>query len=341
MTTLVFVVAFVIVALLVYMARYSGRLRVEERRVIAAPLDEVYAKVADFRSWGDWSPWLEHEPDAQVTLSGIPDGKGGGYAWSGRRIGTAEVVHRGLVPLQRIEQRIRSLHPFGFKGRGYWKFAECGGKTEVTWGMRGRVGFSLRAFAQTVQGMIALDYRFGLDRLARLVESPDGEAAAKHYSLDYLGLRDISPVRYVYRTYSGPLGGIGDAMHEGFAALRKELADSGSQASGEPVAVYVKTNIKLRTTVCHMGIPVGDADFDRMPVRDIPSHRAYVVRLTGTYAALEVAWYQAMQRLRMENLVPDQRIPPFERYLNDPDEVTERQRVTELNIPVREGRKSK
>lgn len=335
MTTLFFVVAFIVVVLFVYMARYSGRLRVEEKRLIAAPIDQVYARVADFRNWPEWSPWLEHEPDAEIKFSGVPDGKGGSFGWEGSRAGGGRVEHRRLVPREQIEQYVDSVHPFRFKGRSYWKFAERDGKTEVTWGMRGRVGFSFRAFSQTVQGVIALDYRFGLDRLARLVEPADGESASKHYLLDYLGVRDIKPTRYVYRTYEGPLSNIGRALQAGIAELRSELAKSGVQSTGLPMAVYVKTNIKLRTVVCHMGIPVGDGDVGDMPIREMPPHRAYAVRLTGTYTALEIAWYQAMQRVRMENLQPDQRIPPFERYLNDPESVPEQQRVTELFIPVR------
>jgi hypothetical protein len=333
MTTLVFVLAFIIVALFVYMARYSGRLRVEQKRLIAAPLAEVYAKVADFRAWGEWSPWLEHEPAVPVSISGVPDGKGGCYAWDSARIGSGEIEHREMVAGQRIEQRIRAVQPFRFHGKATWKFVERDGQTEVTWAFRGRVGFSLRAFAQTVQGMIALDYRYGLDKLARLLE-PSGDAA-QHYAIEYVGQRDVAATRYVYRTYSGPLKGIGKAMREGFAALSSELAAAGGQAAGEPIAVYVKTNIKLRTTVCHMGIPIADADFDRLPVRDMPAHCAYVVRLTGTYEALEIAWYEAMQRVRIENFQPEQRIPPFERYLNDPSSVPEQAWVTELHIPLR------
>lgn len=335
-TSLVFAIAFIIVALLVYMARYSARLRVEERRLIEVPAAEVYAKVADFRAWKEWSPWLEHEPDAQLMLSGVADGKGGILAWNGRRIGEGEFRHREMVPAERIEQTICSSRPFKFRGRSYWKFVERDGKTEVTWGMRGRVGFSLRAFAQTVQGMIALDYRFGLDKLARLLEPADGISATKHYSLEYLGIREVRPTRCIYSVYEGSLKGIGKALRAGFSELRHELESLGMQATGEPIAAYIKTNIKLRTTVCHMCIPVAKADFDRMPVRDIPAHRAYVVRLTGTYSASEIAWYEAMQRVRMENLQPDQRIPPFERYLNDPDTVPEQGLITELHVPVRE-----
>jgi hypothetical protein len=331
MAALVFVVAFCMVAVLVYMARYSGRLHVTQTRIIDAAVDDVYSRVADLRQWHEWNPWLAHEPDARATLEGTVDGEGGRCVWQGARIGSGMVEHLRLQRGLRIEQRMHFQQPFRVRGRGLWQFTDRAGKTEVTWSMTGRVAFPLRAFAATVQGMIALDHRYGLDRLAALVEP----AEASRYSLTYLGVRAIPAGRYVYRTYDGPLKGLGAALRAGFRDLRLELAGAGMQASGAAIAIYVRTNIKLRTTLCHMAIPCPGGDPGRLPVRDLQAHDAYVVRLQGSHAALEVAWYQAMQRMRIEGIQPDQRIPPFERYASDPGTVSENDQFTELNIPVR------
>jgi effector-binding domain-containing protein len=332
MSTLIFVVAFCIVAIFVYMARFSGRLRVTRTRIIDAPLAEVYARVADFGQWQEWNPWLEHEPEAAVNLSGPTGQKGSACSWDSPRIGEGMIENTGMVAGQRIEQRMRFRNPFRFRGRGLWLFADRSGKTEVTWSMKGRVAFSLRAFAQTVRGMIELDYRYGLDRLARLVEPAD----ASRYSIAYTGVRDIPISRYGYRTYQGSLKGLAAAMREGFAELRQQCASQGVSPAGDPIAVYVRTNIKLQTTVCRIGMPVGDTAIDGLTVGEMPPHCAYVVRLQGSYAAMEVAWYHAMQRMRIENIQPDQRIPPFERYLNDPQTTPENDYLTELHIPVRQ-----
>jgi len=333
MSTLLFVGAFCVVALFVYMARYSGRLRVAQTRIIDAPIGEVFARVSDLARWCEWNPWLEHEADAPVTLSGRTDGAGGSYSWQGVRAGAGTIEHRSLLASQSIEQRLRFRNPFRFHGRGSWKFSERQGKTEVTWGLRGRVAFPMRAFAQTVQGTVGLDFRYGLDRLARLVEPAD----APRYSIAYLGVRDVAATRYASITHRGPLAGLAEAMRKGFAALRQSLASQGVPSAGEAIAVYVNTNIKLRTTVCHLGIPLGDAEAGGVQVRDLPAHRAYVVRLQGSYAGLEVAWYQAMQRMRIENIEPDLRLTPFERYVTDPASGRANDNVTELHVPVRQS----
>jgi len=333
MTALVFVAAFCVVAVLVYMARYSGRLRVSHTRDIDAPMAAVYGRVIDLRRWPDWSPWLEQATDASTTFSMSTDAAGSSYAWSHAGAPAGEIEHLRIRELGRIEQRLRFRQPFPFRGRGSWQFTDHAGKTRVTWSMRGRVAFSMRAFAATVQGAIALDFRYGLDRLAGLVEGDD----APRYAITYRGLRDIAAIRYACIEHTGAIQDLGEAMRGAVVGLREKLAHQGVAAAGEPIAVYVKTHIKQRTTVCRLGIPVEVAEVEGLAVASLPAHRAFVARLTGSHSHLEVAWYLAMQRLRAEDLEPDLRITPFERYLNDPDLERGNDNVTELHIAVRQA----
>ena len=107
-------------------------------------------------------------------------------------------------------------------------------------------------------------------------------------------------------------------------------------AAGEPIGVYVKTNVKRRTTTCRVGIPVGDAEVEGLAVANLPAHRAYVARLTGSRAHLELAWYLAMQRISAEGLQPNLQIPPFERLVHVAPRANDNDNLTELHIPVRQ-----
>ena len=106
-------------------------------------------------------------------------------------------------------------------------------------------------------------------------------------------------------------------------------------AAGAPIVLFFKTNIKLRTTVCHIGIPVEHPEgVASLPVREMAAHSAYVVRLQGSDAALEIAWYLAMQRLAAEKMQPDQRLPPLESHLVNSEGTPENDRVIELQLPI-------
>jgi hypothetical protein len=329
-TTLFFVAAFCIVAVFVYMGRYSGRVRVVQRRVINAPIEQVYVQVSGFEHWQDWCPWLEGVSDSARSLSGVCNAKGGALRWHTEKASEGEVEHRLLVEDKRIEQHVRLKHPFSVGGRAIWTFTECDGKTEVTWSMQGRVAFSMRAFAATVNGALALDIRYGLDRLASLLEPAD----APRYAITYEGAQEVAPCRYVYRTYSGAISRLSGEMPALLSSLKLQLGDIGVVPQGAPLAVYVKTNIKLRTTVCYLGYPIGDAEVGDLSVRELPAHRAFVVRLRGDYGVLELAWYLAMQRMTVEGLRADQRIAPFERYHVDAAAAIQNDYLTELHIAL-------
>ena len=190
----------------------------------------------------------------------------------------------------------------------------------------------MRAFAATVKGSLTLDCRFGLDQIASLLEP----ANAPRYAIVHLGVRELAASRYVYRHYQGSINGLPQAVHDVTAELRQELTANGLLPAGAPRAIYFKTNIKLRTTSCHIAIPVATPDdFNALPVRELAAHRAYVVQLKGDRAALEIAWFYAMQHMVAEKIQPDQRLPPFESYLGEEGDAAGSEQLTELYLPVR------
>lgn len=331
---LVYAVGFCIVAVLVYMGRYSGRLRVTQTRVIDAPLAQIEARVIDLRRWPEWSPWLHHPLDAQIAYAHAATNAGnrpGSCAWSRDGIEIGWIENLGVGAGASIEQRVRLKRPFPFRGRASWRFAEVDGKTHVTWSLRGRVAFAMRAFAGTVQGSVALDFRHGLDRLASLVEPP----SAPRYAVTYPGVREVAALRYAYVVHEGPIQDLGEAIDRCVSQVRAHLAARGVPAAEDGVGVYIKTDIKRRTTTCRFGVPIGVAEVDGLDVASQPARRAFTARLQGSRAQLEVAWYLAMQRLGAEGFQPDLRVAPFERYLDRANAPDDNDMVTELHIAIR------
>ncbi len=102
MSPLLFALAFAIVALLVYMGRYSGRVRVEESRLIHVAPEVAYQRVADLNQWQAWNPWLEHAPGACTEVDGIA------LAWDVAQVGRGEVRQTGQTPSRALRQQLLS-----------------------------------------------------------------------------------------------------------------------------------------------------------------------------------------------------------------------------------------
>jgi len=303
MSPLFFALALFLVVLFVYMGRYSGRVRAEASRFIAAPPDVVQARVADLAQWQAWNPWLEHARDARATVDGDT------LAWDVPHVGRGRVTARG--PLR---QKLAFALPFKFQGRSDWRFEPALGGTQVSWRFKGRVAFTLRAFAATVQGATALDLRFGLDRLAAALQGD-----ARPYTLDYTGVHDQPARMLAQQPFRVGLDALATELPLRITAVRALLDGAGLPADGTAVVLYLKTQLKQRIVDGQVGVSLpGDAVTPPgLSARELPAHRAYVLRFDGPPESLELAWYQAMQRLRVEQLQPHPQLPPHALYVGE------------------------
>jgi hypothetical protein len=319
MSPLFFALALLIVVLLVYMGRYSGRVRAEESRFIRVTPEVAYQHVADLAQWQAWNPWLEHARGARAEVDGIA------LAWDVPQVGRGSVRQTGQTPSRALRQRLKFDLPFAFSGRSDWRFEPAPGGTRVTWRFKGRVAFTLRAFAATVQGATALDLRFGLDRLAALLEG--GEPP---YTLDYAGVHEQPALHLVQALHKGSLDRLAAELPPRIAEIRAQL-----HAPGPAIVHYLKTHLKLRTVDCRIGfeVPADATAPEDLKRYEQPGHSAYVLRFDGPPEALELAWYQAMQRLRVEQLQPHPQLPPSAVYLDE--SAPGKRGVVELHLPLK------
>ena len=319
---------FCAVAVLVYMLRWSGRVRARQSRLVAAPVADVRARVVDFRRWRDWNPWCEDDAAGGVTCSAVSDDVGSACSWSRPGDTVATIEHRRIDD-RGLTQRMRFREPFPFRARGTWSFLPSGDGTLVTWSVRGRVAFPLRAFAATVQGALAFDLRYGLDRLAALFDG-DGHP---NLAPAYAGVLEMPALRYAYRVVEAGLDRVAQAVDEAAAEVAAELDRAGVASSGERLAVYLKTDARRRTTQCRAAVAVTVDACAELPVAEMPVHRAFVARVGAGGTSRELAWYLAMRRMRADGLEPDLALPPFERRV--PGQAAHDDPCIELCIPVR------
>lgn len=324
MSPLLFALAFAIVALGVYMGRYSGRVRAEASRFIAAPPEAVYAGVADLQRWHSWNPWLEHARHVRPEVDGLT------LTWDVPEVGRGSVRQVAQRPGSALRQQFDFALPFACRGRSDWQFEPAPGGTRVTWRFKGRVSFTLRAFAATVQGATGLDLRFGLDRLAAALEG-----LAPAYTLDYAGVQDQPATSFAQLFHRGPLDRLAADLPGRIDEARRRLAAAGHAADGVAVVHYLKTQLKLRIVDCRVGfaLPSTAQVPDGLTRHEQPAHQAYVLHFDGPPEALELAWYQAMQRLRVEQRQPHPQLPPCAVYVGATTPAT-RGRVT-LLLPLR------
>ena len=68
---------------------------------------------------------------------------------------------------------------------------------------------------------------------------------------------------------------------------------------------------------------------------EFPALEVHTVRHTGSYKHLGNAWTTAQMMLRNKEFKHNKSIDTFELYLNDPEQTTEQELVTDICFPVK------
>ncbi len=156
------------------------RLQVERSAGIAAAPEQVYAYVAGFARFNDWSPWAGLDPQAQFILSGPAAGPGARLEWKSKvpevGSGSQEVV--AADPPREVV--IRQVFDGQDEARSTMRLEAVGPGTRITWRLDMDLGMNPvnRWIGFVVADSVGADYARGLERLKSLAEAEAAAAAA-------------------------------------------------------------------------------------------------------------------------------------------------------------------
>jgi DNA gyrase inhibitor GyrI len=333
MTTALIIITTIVALPLLYLASLNGDFSVRRSLEMEVNRKTVFDRVRNLKSWKAWSPWLIHEPETQLAYSDTPDQEGGWYSWDGKTIGAGKITHERFTGEEKIEQRIEFIRPFKSVSNVWWEFeALDSGKTLVHWNMTGTMPFLLRFMAKKIPAFVQKDYDTGLYMLRGLL-TPD----ADHPKITFDGPAEIDGQTALAIHFEGDLEPLKKAMMEGFPRLGHYVDEKGLTATGYPLTIYHKVDLKTMHFNCDMAIPVPiGTTSSEFEVKSYPGGRYYKATLQGSYEFLELAWYQAFSHLQMQKIKPESKRPSLEVYENDPASVNHSNEIiTSIYIPIR------
>ena len=167
------VVVLLIVALVVFIMTRPSQFHIERSTTIAAPPEVVYAKIADFHQWEEWSPWEHLDPNMKRTHSGAENGKGAAYAWEGdKNVGVGRMEITDVAPPSKVTIKLDFLKPFEGHNVAEFTLEPKGDATNVTWSMDGPMPFVSKVMCLffNMDKMIGTDFEAGLANLKVLAE---------------------------------------------------------------------------------------------------------------------------------------------------------------------------
>lgn len=322
-----------IIGFSIYIAVQPNSFEVTRSRNIEAPKEVLYDKIIDFKTWEQWSSWVEADPAMVLTIPEKHQGVGGSYSWEDQDgMGTMTTISAN--PYTSITQEMQFAdYP---KSDVSWHLVtKDDGSTDVTWKIAGQdLPFMFKLFSTLMGGMekqIGPHYERSLEKLDSLVQ-----VDMKRFEITVNGITEYGGGYYLYKTTNTNSQNMSAKMGESFGKIMQFMGEHNIKQSGMPLTVY--NDMSSSSVIMSNGIPVKekiilpmDAD---VSLNYIPNIKVLKTTLKGNYTNLNKAWEKAMAYLVQNNLEQASE-HPFEIYTTDPGNYPNpADWITEIYIPI-------
>jgi hypothetical protein len=135
--------------------------------------DEVLARITNYNTWSDWSPWYEQEPTAKQTFEGTAGQPGHKMTWKGEKLGEGSLTLESVSVTEGVVARLEFIQPFKSKADDIWLLEKTDAGTKLTWVSKGPLSYPAgRLFGLSVENMLGADKEKGLAKLKNVLELP-------------------------------------------------------------------------------------------------------------------------------------------------------------------------
>ena len=329
----VFFLLAAVIGIAIYGAVLESNYDIHRSRIMKAPAEVIFDQVNEFKTWENWSPWLEKDPTMVTSINDSTSGVGATYSWKGKE-GNGNMKTISATPNKEIIQQI----DFG-KGHiaeVYWNFTEVDQGTEVTWGMRGKISFGEK-FYWLFKGGIEKNMIPVYDKGLELLEQHVLKAMEKH-SFETIGAVDYGGGYYLYQTTSCKIEDIEKKMNEMFPLVIKFMEDNSIEPSGKPFTLNHKWDVENNTAMFSVCIPVKERVITTGDVLTgyLKPQKTFKTIFKGDYKFANEAWEGAYNGLIAQGFVEIEGAEPFEIYSVGPKETANPAKwVTEIYIPIK------
>lgn len=170
-------VALVVVVLLVVLFAYAATrpdsFHVQRSATIKAPPEKIFALIADYHHWGEWSPYEKLDPAMKKAFSGAASGQGSVYEWEGNsKAGKGRIEITQVSAPSTIKMNLDMIKPIEGHNKVEFTLQPNGDSTNVTWAMAGSSPYVAKVMGMffNMDQMIGGQFEDGLATLKTVAE---------------------------------------------------------------------------------------------------------------------------------------------------------------------------
>lgn len=172
-STILIVIAVIIVAVVGFAALQPNEFRVSRSATMSATPARIFAQVNDFHNWEAWSPWAKLDPNSKSVFEGPASGVGAVFRWAGnKKVGEGNMTITESRPAELILLRLEFIKPFAGVNTTEFTFRPTGSGTVITWTMTGTNNLIGKVFCMfmNMDKTVGGQFEQGLANMRAIVE---------------------------------------------------------------------------------------------------------------------------------------------------------------------------
>lgn len=316
----------------------------ERSIVIDADQQRVFETVSNIRTFNEWSPWANLDPEAKYSYSGPDAGVGAKMTWQSDKqsVGSGSMEITGMEPDRRVEMAIG----FGDQGqaRAYLDLEPVAGGTRVTWGFDSDHGYDpmARYFGLMMDKFLGPPYEQGLADLKRYVESApeaDSDTGGRNGDIPAIEVVDVEPMQILFAAghSSQDPEAIGPALAEAYGKVMAVIREQELRQQAAPLSVATRWEDNIYEFKA--GIPIEAAgEISVASDSDVQMETTYAGKAvravhTGPYEQLAVTYDAIEEFIEARGLAVNGY--SWEQYVSEPGKTAEADLVTHIYYPVK------
>jgi len=270
------------------------------------------------------------DPNTSVTV----DLNGKYFSWRGDIIGSGEMRILSETKNKAVFYALNFLTPWKSIAEVDFTLKEKGGKTLVIWTLESGLPWYLFWMKKTMETYIKLDYNRGLHLLKDFVEKKNTCCGLK-----IEGVKKFEGFIYIGHKRSCKMSEFEVKMKDDFQNIFPKWGELyGKDLKGNPFTLYHKFDAVKNKVIYEIGIPLKKKiEGVESPyfVKILPKMEVYSILHKGAYRHLKNAWAVQMMHQRAKKIKKNKNFPPFEIYLNSPENTKENALETAVYYPIR------
>ncbi|WP_100616075.1 SRPBCC family protein [Confluentibacter citreus] len=313
-----FLLLIAIIGTAIYIAVQPNEFSFSRSRIINAPAPVIFDKVNDFKNWPDFSPWMEQEPNANLTYGDKTIGVGAHYSWNGAILGEGSMKTLAANENQFISQHISFIKPFALESDIQWDFEPTEAGAKVTWSMEGKQSFMTKmftVFSGSIEENTAPDFERGLFKLDSTVT-----ADMKKYSITVSGITNHSGGYYLYSTTSSKIDEVASTISDMLPKIVNYAQKNNIAMAGAPFVSYITWDEQNNAAIFSACVPTTDRVIttdSEVQTGELSTFRAVKTTLKGNYTNLKEAWDVARAYITKNGLELAEEGTMLEVYITD------------------------